>query len=156
MINKSPVRLLGAAILAASLFATSACSDPASGDSGGGSSEKVSLVGFSILKTANKDLVADFKESDAGKDVEFSESYGAPGDQARAVIAGLKADQVHFSLAHIDPLDDLPVELEHKAQHPVRRRMLRSEIDGEVADGLFGHGQVREWRMANGEWRVTR
>ena len=34
MTNKSPVRLLGAAILAASLFATSACSDPASGDSG--------------------------------------------------------------------------------------------------------------------------
>ena len=57
MINKSPVRLLGAAVLAASLFATSACSDPASGDSGGGS-ENVSLVGFSILKTANKDLVA--------------------------------------------------------------------------------------------------
>ncbi len=97
MINKSPVRLLGAAILAASLFATSACSDPASGDSGGGS-EKVSLVGFSILKTANKDLVTDFKKTDAGKNVDFSESYGASGDQARAVIAGLKADQVHFSL----------------------------------------------------------
>jgi len=97
MINKSPVRLLGAAVLAASLFATSACSDPASGDSGG-SSEKVSLVGFSILKTANKDLVTDFKKTDAGKNVDFSESYGASGDQARAVIAGLKADQVHFSL----------------------------------------------------------
>ena len=97
MINKSPVRLLGAAVLAASLFATSACSDPASGSSGGGG-ENVSLVGFSILKTANKDLVADFKKSDAGKNVDFSESYGASGDQARAVIAGLKADQVHFSL----------------------------------------------------------
>ena len=35
MTIKSPVRLLGAAVLAASLFATSACSDPASGDSGG-------------------------------------------------------------------------------------------------------------------------
>jgi len=97
MTIKSPARLLGAAVLAASLFATSACSDPASGSSSGGG-ENVSLVGFSILKTANKDLVADFKESDAGKDVEFSESYGASGDQARAVIAGLKADQVHFSL----------------------------------------------------------
>ncbi len=96
MTIKSPVRLLGAAVLAASLFATSACSDPASGSSGDG--QEVSLVGFSILKTANKDLVADFKESEAGKNVEFSESYGASGDQARAVIAGLKADQVHLSL----------------------------------------------------------
>ena len=98
MIKKSPVRLLGAAVLAASLFATSACSDPASGDGGSGGGDNVSLVGFSILKTANKDLVADFKKTDDGKGVSFSESYGASGDQARAVIAGLKADQVHLSL----------------------------------------------------------
>ena len=97
MTIKSPVRLLGAAVLAASLFATSACSDPASGDSGG-DKQQVSVVGFSILKTANKQLVADFQKSDAGKDVEFKESYGASGDQARAVIAGLKADEVHLSL----------------------------------------------------------
>ena len=61
-------------------------------------SRQVSIVGFSILKTANKQLVADFQKTDAGKDVEFKESYGASGDQARAVIAGLKADEVHFSL----------------------------------------------------------
>ena len=92
------MRLFGAAVLAASLFATSACSDPASGDGGGGGGGNVSLVGFSILKTANKEVVADFKKTDDGKDVTFSESYGASGDQARAVIAGLKADQVHLSL----------------------------------------------------------
>ena len=34
----------------------------------------------------------------------------------------------------IDALDDLAVELQHEAQHAVRRRMLRPEIDGEVAD----------------------
>ena len=33
----------------------------------------------------------------------------------------------------IDALDHLAVELEHQAQHAVRRRMLRPEIDGEVA-----------------------
>jgi len=97
MSHKSPVRLLAAAALAASVFATSACSDPASG-TGGGDKQQVSIVGFSILKTANKQLVADFQKSDAGKDVEFSESYGPSGDQARAVIAGLKADEVHLSL----------------------------------------------------------
>ncbi len=98
MTIKSHARLLAAAALAASLFATSACSDPASGDSGGGDKQSVSIVGFSILKTANKQLVADFQKTDAGKDVEFKESYGASGDQARAVVAGLKADEVHLSL----------------------------------------------------------
>ena len=33
----------------------------------------------------------------------------------------------------IDALDDLAVEFEHQAQHAVRGRMLRPEIDGEVA-----------------------
>ncbi len=97
MFKKSPVRWIGAAALAASLMATSACSDPASGG-GSGDKDTVSIVGFSILKTANKSLIADFQKTDAGKDVEFKESYGASGDQARAVIAGLKADEVHLSL----------------------------------------------------------
>jgi sulfate/thiosulfate-binding protein len=98
MLEKSPVRWIGAAALAASLIATSACSDPASGGGGGGDKKTVSIVGFSILKTANKSLIKDFQKTDAGKDVEFKESYGASGDQARAVIAGLKADEVHLSL----------------------------------------------------------
>src|SRR6516165_9394814 len=42
----------------------------------------------------------------------------------------------------IDPLDDLAVKLEHQAQHAVRGRMLRPEIDGEVAFGL-GHQATR-------------
>jgi len=92
------MRWFGAAALAVSLIATSACSDPASGGGGGGDKQQVSIVGFSILKTANKSLIADFQKTDAGKDVEFTESYGASGDQARAVIAGLKADEVHLSL----------------------------------------------------------
>jgi sulfate/thiosulfate transport system substrate-binding protein len=95
MRNTSPLRWLGAAAIAASLIATSACGSSADASQ---DSEKASLVGFSILKTANKQLVTDFKKTDAGKDVEFTESYGASGDQARAVIAGLKADEVHFSL----------------------------------------------------------
>jgi sulfate/thiosulfate-binding protein len=96
MSHTSPVRWFGAAALAASLLATSACSDPAS--SGGGGSKEVSVVGFSVMKTANKQVIADFQKTDAGKDVTFKQSYGASGDQARAVIAGLKADEVHLSL----------------------------------------------------------
>ena len=98
MTRTTPLKWFGAAALSLSLLAgTSACADPASGSSGG-DKQNVSVVGFSILKTANKQLVTDFQKTDAGKDVEFQESYGASGDQARAVIAGLKADEVHLSL----------------------------------------------------------
>ena len=38
----------------------------------------------------------------------------------------------------IDALDDLAVELQHEPQHAVRRRMLRPEVDGEVAEGGAG------------------
>ena len=50
----------------------------------------------------------------------------------------------------IDALDDLAVELEHEAQNAVRRRMLRAEIDGEVAD-VVSHDFTSEgeWRMAS-------
>src|SRR3954463_16424535 len=39
----------------------------------------------------------------------------------------------------VDALDDLTVELQYEAQDPVSRRMLGPEIEGEVAQGGFGH-----------------
>jgi hypothetical protein len=39
----------------------------------------------------------------------------------------------------IDALHNLAIELEHKAQYAVRRRMLRPEIDGKIANRSFGH-----------------
>jgi sulfate transport system substrate-binding protein len=101
MTRKNPARWFGAAVLSASLLlATAACSDPASSGGGGGSSDggTVNIVGFSVMKTANKQVIADFQKTDAGKGVTFTQSYGASGDQARAVIAGLKADEAHLSL----------------------------------------------------------
>ncbi len=98
MTRKNPVWWFGAAALATSLLATSACSDPASGGGSSSSAGSVSIVGFSVMKTANKQVVADFQKTDAGKGVTFTQSYGASGDQARAVIAGLKADEAHLSL----------------------------------------------------------
>jgi hypothetical protein len=49
----------------------------------------------------------------------------------------------------IDSLDHLPIEFEHEAKNTVRRRMLRSEINGEVAlprraqNGLRSIGAMR-------------
>ena len=40
----------------------------------------------------------------------------------------------------IDALHHLAVELQHEAQHAVRGRMLRPEVEMELADFGFGHG----------------
>ena len=44
----------------------------------------------------------------------------------------------------IDARDHLAVQFQHKTQHAVGRRMLRTEIDGEVAKvlRLLIHGQA--------------
>jgi sulfate transport system substrate-binding protein len=68
--------------------------------SSGSSSDKdsISVVGFSVLKSANEPVIAAFQKTDAGKDVSFTTTYGASGDQSRAVAGGLHADEVHLSL----------------------------------------------------------
>src|SRR5207247_10042469 len=48
---------------------------------------------------ATGQLIPAFQKTAAGKDVSFSQSYGASGEQSRAVAAGLDADIVAFSLA---------------------------------------------------------
>ena len=70
------------------------------GDSGGsgGDGETIALSGFSILESANEGIFKDFQDTDAGDGVEFEPSYGASGDQSRAVVAGANADVVHYSL----------------------------------------------------------
>src|SRR3954453_15349682 len=44
-------------------------------------------------------LIPAFQKTSAGKAVSFSQSYGASGEQSRAVASGLDADLVAFSLA---------------------------------------------------------
>ena len=60
---------------------------------------KLSLVAYSTPRDAYGQLIPAFQKTAAGKDVGFSQSYGASGEQSRAVAAGLNADIVAFSLA---------------------------------------------------------
>ena len=88
-----------AVLLAGSLVGTLAlagCGDDAA--SASSDSNTLNIVGYSVLEQANAGVISAFQDTDAGKDVEFKESYGASGDQARAVIAGQEADEVHLSL----------------------------------------------------------
>ena len=72
-------------------------SNAASGGGGGGT--KLSLVAYSTPKEAYEELIPAFQKTTAGKGVSFTQSYGASGDQSRAVASGLPADIVALSLA---------------------------------------------------------
>jgi sulfate transport system substrate-binding protein len=80
------IALLGVALLAGS----------AQGASSGGS---VNLVAYSTPKDAYGQIISAFQKTKAGSGASFSQSYGASGDQARAVAAGQPADLVALSLA---------------------------------------------------------
>src|SRR3954447_17302822 len=85
-------RFLVVALAAAALAAVVA------GCGGSSSSNKLSLVAYSTPKEAYAALIPAFQKTPQGKDATFSQSYGASGDQSRAVDGGLKADVVEFSL----------------------------------------------------------
>ena len=89
---------VAAAASAVALLALAACGGGASAGSGGGQDTQLSLVGFSVLEAANKPIIESFGQTPEGKGVSFETSYGASGDQSRAVEGGLDADVVHFSL----------------------------------------------------------
>jgi sulfate/thiosulfate transport system substrate-binding protein len=65
---------------------------------GGGGGNRLSLVAYSTPREAYAALIPAFQKTAAGKGVSFSQSYGASGDQSRAVANGLKADVVALSL----------------------------------------------------------
>ena len=56
------------------------------------------MVGFAAPKEANNAIQKKFAETTDGKGVVWEESYGASGHQSRAVVNGLKADYINFSL----------------------------------------------------------
>jgi sulfate/thiosulfate transport system substrate-binding protein len=95
---------VGAAVLG--LATLTACGGDASAG-GEGDDNTISIVGFAVPEAANKAIAEEFKKTDAGADAEFKTSYGASGDQSRAVEAGLDADYVHLSVGtDVDRLVD--------------------------------------------------
>jgi sulfate transport system substrate-binding protein len=96
-------RSVNAALLAA-LFALAAVvagcgssSSDSSSSSGGG---KLDVVGYSTPESVyQEDLEPAFEKTSAGSGVSFSNSFGASGDQSRAVVAGQPASVVHFAQA---------------------------------------------------------
>jgi sulfate transport system substrate-binding protein len=72
--------------------------DATGSDSSGGG--KLDVVGYSTPEAVyTESLEPAFEESSQGSGVSFSNSFGASGDQSRAVAAGQPAAIVHFSQA---------------------------------------------------------
>ncbi|HET6449428.1 MAG TPA: sulfate ABC transporter substrate-binding protein [Conexibacter sp.] len=66
--------------------------------SGGGDAETtLSLVAYSTPEVVYDEIIPDFQKTADGSGVGFKTSFGASGDQSRAVEAGLRADVVSFS-----------------------------------------------------------
>jgi sulfate/thiosulfate transport system substrate-binding protein len=99
-LSRIGARLGIAGIALAATLGIAACGgdDDDDGGSGGGGGN-IDLVAYSTPQQAFEEgLIPAFQDTDAGSGVEFSTSFGASGDQRRAIEAGQPADLVDFSL----------------------------------------------------------
>jgi sulfate/thiosulfate transport system substrate-binding protein len=83
-------------VIALGVAACGGSSDDSSDGGGGGT---IDLVAYSTPQTLYEENIEPaYQETSDGSGVEFSNSFGGSGDQARAVEAGLPADLVHLPL----------------------------------------------------------
>jgi sulfate transport system substrate-binding protein len=102
--NRTRIGSLAALAVALLALVASGCggaddTKDSSGAGGGSGSKSLSLVAYSTPEVVYDEIIPAFQKTDAGKDTKFKSSYGPSGEQSRAVVAGLKADVVTFSLA---------------------------------------------------------
>ncbi len=95
----TPRRIAFAAAALAVALASLAAAGCGSSSAAGGDGDKLTLVAYSTPREAYEALIPAFQKTAAGKGISFDQSYGASGDQSRAVDGGLPADVVAFSLA---------------------------------------------------------
>jgi sulfate/thiosulfate-binding protein len=89
---KTPI----AALAALALLLLSACGGQGQESGGGGG---LTLVAYSTPQEAYKEeLIPAFQKTPAGRNLKIDQSYGASGEQSRAVEGGLPADVVALSL----------------------------------------------------------
>jgi sulfate/thiosulfate-binding protein len=99
MMRRRSSTLMAMALAGAMLLGACGGGGSSASADGGAGGETINIVGFAVPEAANKAIAAAWAKTPAGKGVQFRTSYGASGDQSRAVVAGLTADYVHFSVA---------------------------------------------------------
>ena len=89
------------ALFALALAVTAGCGGASdepggAGGSSGGGGKTLSLVAYSTPQVVYDEIIPAFNKTSAGEGIGFKTSFGASGDQSRAVEAGQKADVVSF------------------------------------------------------------
>src|SRR3954451_10794025 len=87
-------------LLATALLAGCGGSDDSTTGAAGSGGGSLDVVGYSTPEAVYQEaLEPAFEKTSQGEGVSFSNSFGASGDQSRAVAAGQPASVVHFSVS---------------------------------------------------------
>jgi sulfate/thiosulfate transport system substrate-binding protein len=128
-------------VLAATLAATAGVSAAAPKRS---VDTKLSLVAYSTPREAYGKLIPAFEKTAAGKNVTFTQSYGASGEQVRAIKAGLDFDIAALSLA--PDMDELVAD--GKVDAKWKRQSYRGMVHNSVVVFVVRDGNpknIRSW-----------
>ncbi|MGJ0120701.1 sulfate ABC transporter substrate-binding protein [Williamsia sp. MIQD14] len=108
-------------------------------------SHHVNLIAYATPKPGFDKIIPAFRDTDAGSDIGFSQSYGASGDQSRKVARRVPADVVNFS---VEP--DITrlvkagvVDEDWKTQHPNNSTPFGSVVALVVRKG--NPKNIRDW-----------
>jgi sulfate transport system substrate-binding protein len=114
------------------------------GSSSGGDGTKLSLVAYSTPQVVYDEVIPAFQKTEAGQGIAFSQSFGASGEQSRAVEAGLPADVVTFSLEpDVDRLVEAGLVASDWAQTPTDGFVTKSVVSFIVRKG--NPKNIRTW-----------
>jgi sulfate transport system substrate-binding protein len=101
-------------------------------------------VAYSTAQVVYDALIPTFQKTEIGNGVAFKESFGASGEQSRAVEAGLKADVVAFSLApDVDRLVKSGLVKADWANTPTKGFVTKSVVSFIVRKGNPKH--IKSW-----------
>jgi sulfate/thiosulfate transport system substrate-binding protein len=132
-------RIALAVALIAGLSLPAATSAPAARQS-----TTLNLVAYSTPKEAFATIIPAFQKTAAGKDVQFTQSYGASESQARAIIAGQPADVVDLSLQpDLDSLVAKGLVAKNWNQNQYHGFVTRSVVVFVVRNGNPKH--IKDW-----------
>lgn len=91
-----------AAVLAATAVLATACGGGSTDEPGGidisSGDHQLKLVAYAVPKVGFDEIIPAFRQTPAGAEIGFSQSFGASGDQSRKVARHVPADVVNFSV----------------------------------------------------------